>query len=108
MINTKRKAGRDNDKPYPEFDNVKNYKYGLTTATSISDPARAATYLSKYLTKSIQVPKGRKRYWASRQLVSPSEEYLQMTTEEFGHLYNDSRFQKVINSPWGCFLMCET
>ena len=88
--------------------NVKNYKYGFTTATAISDPARTASYLSKYLTKEIQVPKGRKRYWASRRLKSPVEEYLQMTSAEYGELFNNSRYQKVINSPWGSFLMCET
>ncbi len=69
---------------------------------------RAATYIAKYLTKDIQVPKGRKRYWASRNLRRPTEERLQMTAEEYGEIFNGARYQKVINSPWGMFLLCET
>lgn len=88
--------------------NVCNFKYGHTTATSISDPTRAATYIAKYLTKEIQVPKGRKRYWASRSLCTPTEERLQMTSEEYGEIFNSARYQKVISSPWGHFLLCET
>ena len=85
--------------------NVRNFKYGHTTATRISDPTRAATYIAKYLTKDIQVPKGRKRYWASRNLRRPTEERLQMTAEEYGEIFNGARYQKVINSPWGMFFV---
>lgn len=88
--------------------NVRNFRYGHTTATRISDPTRAATYIAKYLTKDIQVPKGRKRYWSSRRLAVPVEERLQMTSEEYGDIFNNARYQKVITSPWGCFLLCET
>lgn len=88
--------------------NLNNYGYGFTTATRIRDRARVSTYISKYLTKKITVPKGRKRYWASRSLQRPSEELVVMSTEEYGEIYNSARFQKVIDSPFGCFIMCET
>lgn len=88
--------------------NVRNFKFGFTTATAISDPARAATYLAKYLTKAIAVPKGRKRYWASRDLQTPVEELLQMTSEEYGAIFNAARYQKVTDSPWGHFLLAES
>lgn len=96
------------DKHGRQVYNVGNYKFGNTTATRISDPVRTATYLTKYLTKEMHVPKGRKRYWASRKLSSPSEELLQMTSEEYGEVFNNARYQKIIGSPWGHFLMCET
>ena len=96
------------DKHGRQVYNVRNFKFGHTTATGISDPTRAATYIAKYLTKDIQVPKGRKRYWASRSLCAPIEERLQMTAEEYGEIFNSARYQKVIDSPWGHFLLCET
>lgn len=89
--------------------NVDNFRFGHTTATKIGDRVRAATYLTKYLTKEISVPKGRKRYWASRGLNKPSEELMQMTPDEYGEIFNNARYQKVINTLcWGSFLMCET
>lgn len=96
------------DKHGRQVFNVNNYRYGHTTATQITDPARAATYIAKYLTKEIQVPKGRKRYWASRGLCTPTIERLQMTAEEYGQIFNNARYTKVIDSPWGHFLLCET
>lgn len=87
--------------------NLNNYGYGFTTATKIRDRARVSTYIAKYLTKLITVPKGRKRYWASRSLQRPIEELVVMSSEEYGEIYNSARFQKVIDSPFGCFIMCE-
>jgi len=88
--------------------NLDIYHYGFTTATKITDAARSATYLTKYLSKDISVPKGRKRYWASRSLNKPMVELLQMTAEEFGEIFNSSRYQKFIPSIWGDTLLCET
>ncbi len=96
------------DKQGHEIYNVLNFKHGFTTATRIGDSVRTATYLSKYLAKSMSVPKGRKRYWASRSLSLPHEEFLQMTSDEFGEIFNtDGIFKKVIPSDWGMFLFCE-
>lgn len=88
--------------------NLNNYKYGFTTATRIKDPKRVSTYIAKYLTKEITVPKGRKRYWASRGLQKPTEEFVVMSSEEYGEIYNSARFQKVSETPYGTYVMCET
>lgn len=88
--------------------NVVDYQAGFTTATPITDQARAASYLTKYLTKDIQVPRGKKGYWASRNLDKPSVEFVQMTSREFGEIYNSACWQKSIDSPYGSFIMCET
>lgn len=88
--------------------NLEKFPFGHTTATLIRDPSRVATYIAEYMTKDIVVPKGRKRYWASRSLSAPNEELLQMTSEEFGMIFNDSRYQKYISSIWGDCILCET
>lgn len=88
--------------------NLLDYQYGFTTATKIQDRKRVATYIAKYLTKEITVPKGRKRYWASRSLAKPIEDVVIMTSEEYGEIYNVARYQKVMDSPFGTYLLCET
>lgn len=91
-----------------EVYNIANFEYGYTTATKIKDRVRVSTYIAKYLTKEIVVPKGRKRYWASRSLERPVEEHVVMSTAEYGEIYNLARYQKTIDSPYGTFVMCET
>lgn len=57
--------------------NTPLYKYGFTTVTAVCDSRKASGYLAKYLTKAdSDVPKGKKRYWASRSLNRPKVEYL--------------------------------
>jgi len=87
--------------------NLSNFEWGYTTATRIQDPVRVSTYIAKYLTKEITVPKGRKRYWASRNLVKPQEDYLVISKGEFYDLFHNARFQRVMNSPYGMYFLCE-
>lgn len=51
--------------------NIPSYKGGFATASIIRDSVRASSYLVKYLTKDMCVPKGRKRYWCSCGLNRP-------------------------------------
>lgn len=88
--------------------NIGGYGYGYTTATAIDDPKKTATYIAKYMTKELCVPKGKKSYWASRSLARPEVEYLQMTSVEYGDIFNAARYSKVIDSPYGKYLLCET
>lgn len=87
--------------------NISIYSLGYTTATAIDDQAKAAGYLSKYLTKELTVPKGKKCYWASRSLARPEEEYLELTAAEFGEVFNEADYQKVIDGPYGRFVLSE-
>lgn len=50
---------------------VKGYKLGFCSASKIRDNQRVSTYITKYLTKKLSVPKGKKRYWASTGLNKP-------------------------------------
>lgn len=88
--------------------NLLSYQSGFNSAVRSDGRPNLATYIAKYLTKEITVPKGRKRYWASRKLQKPTEDYIEMCQEEFGPIFNDSRYTKVIESPYGMYLLAET
>lgn len=52
--------------------NIDCYKMGFTTATKVADSGRVASYMTKYITKDLMsYAKGKKKYWASRNLVKP-------------------------------------
>lgn len=53
--------------------NIDCYKMGFTTATKVTDSGRVASYLTKYITKDLMsYSKGKKKYWASRNLKKPN------------------------------------
>lgn len=87
--------------------NLGDFGFGFTTATEISDPKRTASYLSKYLTKDLVVPKGRKRYWASNSLSRPLDDYSNMDDFAFAALVPQSRFFKDISNEYGNFWLLE-
>ncbi|MCD7806390.1 MAG: hypothetical protein LUH19_03505 [Lachnospiraceae bacterium] len=79
--------------------NCGNYKYGWSTATRISDPQRTISYLCKYVTKDLcSVTKGKKRYWATRNLNKP----FMVETLETG-TFNE-RFNKTVKEESFTFL----
>lgn len=52
--------------------NLPVWKYGFSTASKIKDSARASSYITKYMTKeTVQVTKGKHRYFASRNIKKP-------------------------------------
>lgn len=54
--------------------NVGKYKLGWSTATRVSNQEACCKYITKYVTKDLcEVTKGRKRYWASKNLSIPEE-----------------------------------
>lgn len=56
---------------------IGRYKLGWMTATEIQDRQRAVTYITKYVTKDMMKGLyGKKRYWASRNLMLPTEEVM--------------------------------
>lgn len=107
--------------------NLANYEFGFTTVTQVMKPDRTASYIAKYLTKKIAVPKGRKRYWASKSLARPTVEYLNtvhdtfVRDEETGEVRcireydggwgfgvpGDMRYVKEINNEYGRFVISE-
>jgi len=52
--------------------NVKEYKWGLTTATRVSNSKKASQYIVKYMTKElVGLTPEKKRYWNSRNCELP-------------------------------------
>lgn len=87
--------------------NICNFKYGFTTATEIIHPGKCANYLTKYMSKKIEVPKGKKRYWASRSLERPVEELQTMDAWSFAEIVARCRFFKDTTNEWGNFWLAE-
>lgn len=57
--------------------NIDNYKFGFTSVVPLDGSDAVVGYLTRYYTKNRKmiVPKGCKRYWASRNLVRPEVSY---------------------------------
>lgn len=84
-----------------------DFPYGRSSASPVRSQGRVSSYVAKYLTKKITVPKGRKRYWASRNLCKPTVEHLVCSDLEFGSIFNDAAYSKMIPTPYGDYLFCE-
>lgn len=97
------------DKSGRQIYNVDNYRYGWTTVTQVGDEHKASSYLTKYLSKKIDVPKGRKRYWASKSLDRPVVYYASCSREMYErYILRDARYCKVISTQeFGDFVLCE-
>lgn len=89
--------------------NCGNFDWGYTTATEIRDPQRTASYLAKYISKTLHVPKGKKRYWASRKLKRPEESFLMISDPDFGDFVDADkcRFFKDVSNSFGRFMIAE-
>ena len=58
--------------------NLGSYSFGFSTATKVRDSSKASGYIVKYITKTMTDNlKGKKRYWASRNLNTPDEYQLE-------------------------------
>lgn len=67
---------------------------GFTAVQPLDDPKRAATYITKYITKELVsvVPKGCHRYVYSRSLCRPVTERLSLSDVEFCALVNQGEY----------------
>lgn len=63
--------------------NLGNYKYGWTTVTQVEDTHKVSFYISKYITKTLcALTKGKRRYWASKNLKTPIVTKILMSEDE--------------------------
>lgn len=77
----------DNGKP---IYNMKDWKFGFTTATRVEDSQRASSYICKYITKECSAHlKGKHRYYCSRNCNRSEAEYYMMDEAEFLKIYGD-------------------
>lgn len=87
---------------YDEYDLV-GYSLGFTSVSKVRDQARVSSYITKYTTKDLlkSVPKGRKRYWASRGLLRPKKEDAELSAEEFDILKSLADYQSTYRDSYG-------
>ena len=70
--------------------NLTNYKLGFTTATVIDSVEASQHYITKYISKDlIELSKGKKRYWVSKNLKKPVENKYDLDEEEFNNMDAD-------------------
>lgn len=70
--------------------NLTNYKLGFTTATIIDSVEASQHYITKYISKDlIELSKGKKRYWVSKNLKKPVENKYDLDEEEFNNMDTD-------------------
>jgi hypothetical protein len=64
--------------------NIGNYSLGWSTATKIQDCKKSVGYLVKYINKDLvaSVPKGKKKYWNSKNVKKPTIETMYFTHEK--------------------------
>lgn len=68
--------------------NIGSYKLGWTTVTEISDNGRSCSYLVKYINKDLcDFSFGRKRYWASRNVLRAEEEHFCLDSDFLAKLF---------------------
>lgn len=60
--------------------NLINYKLGFTTISKVQSQDKVSNYISKYATKDLIKLKNKKRYWYSRNLQKPKEEFFMIDT----------------------------
>ena len=85
--------------------NWDSYSFGFTTVVEVYDSQGAAKYLSKYLTKELinSVPKGKKKFWYSRDLLDPVDTKYFVPDDQLQafmvQLYDNSSFCKRVDFP---------
>lgn len=87
--------------------NLDNYHLGFTSLSRVKNEQSVATYITKYLTKEMEVPKGRKRYWFSRGLNQPRFVYSTLPSDCIPGLLARADFKKIIHSPYGDYVLLE-
>lgn len=95
------------DRKGNEIYNACIYKLGFSTVTRIKNQARVATYITKYISKSDDVPAGRKRYWASRGLARPDVSYYWMFDHDVEKCTSNPTYEKMIENPYCPVLLVE-
>ena len=91
--------------------NIDNYKFGFTSAVPLDGSDAVVGYLASYYTKNRKmiVPKGCKRYWASRNLVRPTVSYGDQDLMAFLRTrYVGAEYTRSIRSRFGSSIFAQT
>lgn len=91
---------------YPDGNPIKDiyhidvYDSGFNTASKIRDHKRVASYIVKYLTKDMNVPKGRKRYWSTQGLERPLVAFSYREIDELLDIASKADYTKTFQSDY--------
>lgn len=91
--------------------NIDDYKLGYTSAVPLDGCPAVITYLTEYYTKNqkMHIPKGCKRYWASRSLARPEVSYGSQDIMTFLRTrYVGADYTRTIHSRFGSSILAET
>lgn len=91
--------------------NIDNYRFGFTSAVPLDGSDAVVGYLASYYTKNRKmiVPKGCKRYWASRNLVRPTVSYGDQDLMAFLRTrFVGAEYTKSIRSRFGSSIFAQT
>lgn len=95
------------DKKGRQIYNCAIFDLGFSTVTAIGDSASASGYLCKYITKAMEIPEGRKRYWASRGLSRPDVAYLDLPESLLARMVTSADFCKQFDTERGRYTLFE-
>ena len=95
------------NKIIPDVFNTPLYDYGYTTVSRIKDYQKVSTYVCKYLTKSMDLPRFSKRYWCSQGLLRPKVVTEEVDIKTLSYLALDASYSKSIDSDFGFVWMYE-
>lgn len=83
-------SGRDDRKSGRCIYNILDWTWGYTTATRVGDSARASSYITKYITKDVDLHlEHKRRYYYSRNCNIAEKELYLMDEENFLRVYAD-------------------
>lgn len=93
-------SGKFDKNDNPIF-NILDWSYGFTTATQVKDTQRASSYITKYVTKDIDLKlKHKKRYMCSRNIDRTEAEFFLVDEEDFLNVYGkDIIYAKNVRVP---------
>lgn len=91
----------------PGLYNIPFYDYGFTTASKIKDSQKVSTYVSKYLTKEMNLPRFSKRYWCSQGLSRPQVVTEEVDIKSLSVLALEASYSKLIESDYGDIFIYE-
>lgn len=85
-----RYSGKNDRKSGKPIFNITNWKWGFSTATKVEDTNRVSSYITKYITKeNVNILKEKRRFYASRNIEKPQEDFIVADEDGFQQLYSD-------------------
>lgn len=84
--------------------NIKNYHFGFSTATYVTDTYRVTNYITKYITKALCIrQKNKRRFLTSHNLLKPTVHNVCISNFDDIYRYYAIDFEKVVDVKCGAY-----